>query len=1219
MAALNEFLSALVGATQDPIRLTYGDVVADVESDLDAAVADAGDEPIYLAPVTCNGEVPFLYTFTENAVEDEWQDLNLKPTAVLFKDGLLICAYALEAVVYEGDEVNAVAEAMGGFLTDPIPTPGANGWTLLHVDPDTFYPFQTLADLYQDEAVPEIVAEIEARVGTLEAAVDAASPPWESEDHGALNDATLLTPFALDDPRYAQEMTISIGANRESTKWNPKAMPIWQFVDMLSRHREDKNKDGLAFVLAEIVGAQRKKVAVSNCYGVGLDIDVGVPGRVIDEALVKLGCLAVRYTTHSHGKASTKLLKDRVAKWLVKNGEDEVTEEGIIRFLREESRWDESIISTVEYVGDVQEPEGFMIDLHHIPMPKHRVVLPLAAPFVPTQVAKTHNDGMNLWGDVCRSLARALGDLPMDRSAVDPSRLFYFPRHAKGRPHETTIIGGDLLDWKSLDLSEPDKHADAGEYAALLNEIDREDKGKSKGKSTTDEGKKLGRWSIKRAGGFQVVDLIRDYADERIRTNGSNKIDIECPFDEEHSNPGDPEDKGCFAVNAGDGPSEIFTIKCQHDSCSQRTNLDFLGKMLKDQWFGEDLLDDPNYNATLDEDAPEPTPEAAKIEKEDQARDSLDDMIANVSALSSDEEVDAVITALLEANLNSRARMVKEAALKKALAMPKAHFDKMIKMAQKAMSKKSNARDDVKDPKGRYVFSYENDFNFDEAFDACFKTMRLTNEKAKEPVFSCVNDQVVRLTRDKNGRITFDNLDKDGLWAELNRRMTFMRRSDTGDGTRDPVPEAVSKYVLEQAYTELPQSPEIIYTPLFTGAGDLVMTPGYKPSLNMIMASQDMIVDVPENPTADDVAEAVAFLRDEVLSDFPFLDHDLKGEERRAPSEANCLAMLITPFMRRMINGCTPVFFVAKPTPGTGGTLLGKLPMLIFDGNESAPMRYTQNEEEMQKALLSAILETRSHLFFDDVLDFNNRSLLQSITAQEIGGRLLGSTRNVSRPNTFNWIGTGNNPNVGSEMERRICWIRLNAKTPDIQNRIYKHDDFPGFIRENRAKIIGYILTMIQYWIDVEMPTFEDRRRASFEDWSRKVGGVLMCAGIEGFLDNRKAVSADIGDIAIRAFVKEWLKKFGFDKVTNAKLFEHAMAMELDIIEGNNDDQKKQRFPKKLYTMDGRVFRIDDQEYIVNSGVNEEGDPIFYLAVNLKDENSVETDSPTPEGEPIAA
>jgi hypothetical protein len=422
-----------------------------------------------------------------------------------------------------------------------------------------------------------------------------------------------------------------------------------------------------------------------------------------------------------------------------------------------------------------------------------------------------------------------------------------------------------------------------------------------------------------------------------------------------------------------------------------------------------------------------------------------------------------------------------------------------------------------------------------------------------------------------------------------------VRRNDEGEGPRLAVPREVADHVYEQAYTELPQSPEIIYTPLFTNEGHLIVQPGYYSDLNILMANTGFQIDVPVNPTADDVADAVAFLRHDLLIDFPFLDYDLAGVERREPSEANALAMLLTPFLRRMINGCTPVFFVAKPVPGTGGTLLGKLPMLVFDGAESAPMRYTQNEEEMQKALLAAIMETRSHLFFDDVKDFNNRSLLQSITAQEIGGRMLGVSRNVSRPNLFNWIGTGNNPIVGSEMERRICWIRLNARTADIQSRVYHHSDLPGWVSENRSKIIGAILTMIQYWIDVGCPEFTERSRASFEDWARKAGGVLMACGVEGFLDNRRSAGADMDETANRQFIGQWLKKFAFEKTLPAKLFEYAVGMELDIVEGNNDDQKKQRFPKRLHTLEGRVFTVDGADYEVMTTFDDEGNVAYFL------------------------
>lgn len=1202
MAALNDFLSALAAApSDDPILLTYGDDVLVEVTDgpsIEAAIAQAGNEPLYMHPATSGGDVLFLYAVTENANEDEWQDLiGVKPTAVLFKrdpaaGDMMITAFALESVGRTDDaSVIAVADAMGCGLQDPIPMPGANGWELLFCDPDVYTPFADLESAYGEEPLPEAAPVVQTEGYSL---------PWEPEDYGTLNDAKLLTLFSLDDPRYQQEMIVSIGANRESQNWNKKPMSVAQFVALLSAHREDKKKDGLAFVLAEILGAQRKKAAVAGCYGVGLDIDVGVPGAVIDEALIKLGYLGIRYTTHSHAKASTKLLKDRITRWASKNGMDEVNQDTIVRFLREESRWDEGIIKTVEYVGDIQEPEGFMVDIHHIPMPKHRVVLPLAAPFEPTKVAKTHDEGMKMWGQVCYALAKALGDLPLDRSAIDPSRLFYLPRHAPGKPHETSIIGGDLLDWKSLKLegagATVETTSDDPTMQALLNEVKDTDKAKPKSKSTTEEGRDLGRWSIKAANGFQIVDVIKDHCDDRIRTNGSNKIDIECPFDEEHSDPGNPEDKGCFAVNAGDGPSEIFTLKCQHDSCSQRTNLDFLGKMVKDNWFDREVLDDPSYNAAYEEGAPEPTPEAAKIMVEDDAREIYEKLVEALTEDSSDEDVDDCLRAVIEAALPPRRMVMVETKLKKVLGLSQPNLTKLIRAVQKEVSKDQNEKGDIKDPKGRLVFAYENDFNFDEAFDACFKTLHHTNKKDGEPTFSCVQAEVVRLDRNpKNGRISFVAQTDQSLRSEMNKRMTFMRRSDKGDGTREAIPKEVATYVYEQAYEELEQSPEIIYTPLFTRDGDLVMTPGYKPELNIIMANTNFTVDVPQSPTWDQVDEAVRFLREEVLVDFPFLDYDSAGNEKREPSEANALAMILTPFMRRMINGVTPVFFVAKPTPGTGGTLLGKLPMNLFDGQESAPMRYSQSEEEMQKGLLSAIIESRSHLFFDDVKEFNNRALLQSITAQEIGGRKLGQTQNISRPNLFNWIATGNNPIVLSEMERRIVWVRLNGKTVDIQERKYRHTDFSGFLIQNRSKIVGYILTMIQYWIDLEKPLFEERKRASFEDWSRKVGGVLQACGITGFLDNRPSAIADMDESAIKQFVKEWLKKFGFEKVAVGKLFEHAMSMELDIIEGNNDDQKKQRFPKKMHTLDGRAFKIEGFDYLVRSGNDAEGDPVLFL------------------------
>lgn len=1176
LAEVSDFLKILYAATpEDSFILTdgtievpvlYGTPVEEFSDDARACTS--------VQPLTGNSVVPFFHTFQTDSAPDSWLDLTLTPSLVLHRDGTSIYFYAMDAG-YSAEDLAPIYAPDESTALDLLPLP-VDGWEIVHRSEEVYYTLESdLVPVFCD--TPPVTAE------------GGDTAPW---DYETLFDAKILTPVDLD--AYPQEMTISVGKDKLSKHWRNDKMPVGQFMALMAHHPVGKTKDGLGFVLAEILGNNRRKQAVKACYGIGLDIDVGLSGVEIDRRLANLGCLAVRYTTFSHGKTESRLNKDRIIKWCAKRGVI-FDDSSLIEYLRTEEHWDESLIETAEYTGDEHEETGLMAIITHSPMEKHRIVLPLAEPFIPTQVAATHEAGMNLWGDICHAMGRLLENIPIDRSATDPSRLFYFPRHAQGRPHETTLFGGDLFDWRTLDLNIQQAPQNAME-AALEAEVASYDNKPGKSKSQTAEGKALGRWSRKAAHGFQIVDAIRDYAEERIRTNGAQKIDIECPFDEDHSNPGDPEDRGCFAVNAGDSASEVFTIRCQHDSCHGRTNLDFLGKMLKDQWFAEEVLEDANYNASSPEEAPNPEA-AVKIAAQDEALEELDRLTLSLTEDSTDEEVEAVVRVMLTSEPSPRARQKCETHIKKILKINQTTLNKLMKSCRKALIQEENEGNEAatSDHKGRRVFTYFNEYHFDEATDASFAALTDMNAAEAEPIYSSAGDHPVRLSRDKVGRISFEELTNRGIWAELNRLLTFVRRTDNSDGPRASVPKEVGEFVYEQNYKMLPQTPEILYTPIFTADGSLVTEPGYYPELSMLMADTGFDVEVPVNPTQQDAFDAMVFLRDELLCDFPFLDFDVQGHERREPSEANALAMIITPFMRRMIKGCTPVFFIAKPTPGTGGTLLGCVPMLIFDGKYSAPMRYTQNEEEMQKGLLAAIIETRSHLFFDDVKDFNNRSLLQSITAPEIGGRELGSTRNIKRPNVFNWVATGNNPLIGSEMERRLCWVRLNRKVADIQSIKFTHDDLPGWIGQNRARIITAILTMIQFWIDQGEPMFMDRKRVSFEDWSRKVGGVLHVCGVEGFLDNKSISSADIDETATKDFVKAWLKKFAFTPATVGQLFSFALDAELDVIEGNNDDQKKSRFPKRLHSMGGRVFPLDGVDYMVQLSLDDDQNLVYFL------------------------
>lgn len=390
-------------------------------------------------------------------------------------------------------------------------------------------------------------------------------------------------------PDYAKEMIVSLGGSSRAKNWKPLHTTPGDFNDMLSRHRPG-NKDGKAFVLGDMASPQRLKNSMRALYGVALDIDTGVPSAVVDAPLAEMGCQAVRYSTHSHNKTESDFSRDDVLEF----AQGRPIDTALLReFVAETRRWDSAIASRTEFVRDDRHThEGIRVVVSHPRMPKHRVVILFQEPFVIAKEGASQKEALAKWEKVPEALANLLG-VPLDKSCRDASRLFYFPRHAKDREFEISLFGGPYFDWRTLALDNPLERVASG-------------LGGGESKSVTEEGRKLGRWAYDRARGFQIVDVIHQFASDRIRHDKGSKIEIECPFDANHSNAGAPEDCACFAVNAGDGLGDFFTISCRHESCHDKTMLDMLGKMLADGWFERDVLENENYNAAiLEGDSPE--------------------------------------------------------------------------------------------------------------------------------------------------------------------------------------------------------------------------------------------------------------------------------------------------------------------------------------------------------------------------------------------------------------------------------------------------------------------------------------------------------------------------------------------------------------------------------------------------------------------------------------
>lgn len=201
-------------------------------------------------------------------------------------------------------------------------------------------------------------------------------------------------------------------------------MTVPAFVALLCEHREGA-KDGPSFVLSDMVPGQRLIPSVKANYGIGLDVDNGFSSEQLDAALASLGCLAVRYTTHSHMKTVSDFAKSRILKFA--QGRD-ITDRVLRDFVLEEKGWAPAIAETIHFVGFEQPDQMVVARCEHSPMPKNRVIIPLLAPYVIKDSALAPDAARKWWMKIPAALAAKLG-IPIDRTCAEQARLFFFPRH----------------------------------------------------------------------------------------------------------------------------------------------------------------------------------------------------------------------------------------------------------------------------------------------------------------------------------------------------------------------------------------------------------------------------------------------------------------------------------------------------------------------------------------------------------------------------------------------------------------------------------------------------------------------------------------------------------------------------------------------------------------------------------------------------------------------
>ena len=427
----------------------------------------------------------------------------------------------------------------------------------------------------------------------------------------------------------------------------------------------------------------------------------------------------------------------------------------------------------------------------------------------------------------------------------------------------------------------------------------------------------------------------------------------------------------------------------------------------------------------------------------------------------------------------------------------------------------------------------------------------------------------VRIEADnETGHIVAKELTPDRLRHELARVAIWLKFSEEGEHPAKP-PWDVVRDILATPGLPFPVLNTITAAPVYSPNGILETAEGYHVASKTYYAPPPgcNIPPVAANPSKRDVERARNLILLDLLADFPFAEDS---------DRAHAVGLLLLPFVRPMIRGCTPLHLIEASSQGAGKGLLASVLVYPALGRSIGIIPPPRDDEELRKALTARLREGRHAVLLDNVYTLNSAILAAALTAEVWDDRLLGKNETVTFPIRWVWIATGNNAIVSTDIARRSVRIRLMpAEERPWLREDFKHPDLRGWTKEHRGELIWAALTLIQAWIAAGKPAATAKPLGSFEEWTRVIGGILEYAGISGFLANALEFydTADIEGTIWRQFVNAWWEKFRDQPVKVSDLFPLAVELDgFDLGKGATERAQKTAFGMKLARQRDRIF-----------------------------------------------
>lgn len=292
--------------------------------------------------------------------------------------------------------------------------------------------------------------------------------------------------------------------------------------------------------------------------------------------------------------------------------------------------------------------------------------------------------------------------------------------------------------------------------------------------------------------------------------------------------------------------------------------------------------------------------------------------------------------------------------------------------------------------------------------------------------------------------------------------------------------------------------------------------------------------DCPESLGKLSVERDVDAIREclfDLVVDFPFADHS---------DRENFFGLLLTPIVSVALNSNRPMHLVGASMPRTGKTkLIEEILGGVVLGYPTPAIQFSSSDEEFDKRIVGMLKMGKPIVHLDNLKrKLDSAALASLLTATYYQGRILGTNTEFRGANTMTVVGSGNNVQGSSEIIRRTVPITLTPQSDEPEKRTdFKHKQLRRFIMDNRNKILGCLLGIIENWKAADMPR-SNVTLGGFEEWAACVGGMLQMHGFCAWMNNWTDW-VQIGDPEredMRVFVDAWWLEVGGAKMKCVEL-----------------------------------------------------------------------------------